>query len=333
MSKYLKKIFFLLFCVFLNSLFSQEGLSLNLQDIIKTAFTKKNPAEVSLFLEVEIKKLNSNNEKKIALSVLADYEERFDLFSRAGKHYLEAAELSPENERKSALTKAITAFLLADNISLASELCTSRLLPMLSTSFSEDDIKILTLFEWLKLKSEEEPSLEKIRKYVTDSKFKEFHPALLLTLWWIDGDKKAENTLLKKFPNSLEAGVVRGDTVLSPKTFWYLMPQTGEFKDFLPDSETVTESIAKPEEAGQNKAPAGQNQEPAAKFYQTGFFKTETFARGLADELKKKGFKVILKKEKRGKDSFFSVLVENDSKGNLVIRLKNEGYEAVPIFD
>ena len=324
-----KILFFLLFLFFLHSLTAQNSLPPNIQKIIKNGFTKKAPADVSSFIEAEIKKISSNEEKIIALSVLADYEERFDLFLRAGRHYLEAAELSPEKERKTLLTKALGAFLLADNISESSELCRNRLLPIIETPFSKEDIKVLVLFEWLKLKSDEKSSLENIKKYVTDSKFAEFHPAMLLTLWWIDGDKKAENTLIKKFPNSIEAAVVRGEAFLSPKTFWYLMPQNRDFKESLADSASESVSLSQGETLGL----AQNNEVPAAKFYQTGFFKTENFAKGLADELKKKGFTVTIKKEDRGEDAFFSVLVKDDGKGDMVIRLKSEGYEAVPIFD
>ena len=324
-----KILFFLLTLFFLDSLTAQNSLPQNIQKIIKNGFTKKTPFEASSFIEAEIKKISSNEEKIIALSVLADYEERFDLFLRAGRHYLEAAELSPEPERKTLLTKALGAFLLADNISESSELCRNRLLPIIETPFSKEDIKVLVIFEWLKLKSDEKSSLENIKKYVTDSKFSEFHPAMLLTLWWVDGDKKAENTLVKKFPNSIEAAVVRGEAFLSPKTFWYLMPQNRGFKESLADSASESVSLSQ----GGTLGLAQNNEVPAAKFYQTGFFKTENFAKGLADELKKKGFTVTIKKEERGEDAFFSVLVKDDGKGDMVIRLKSEGYEAVPIFD
>ncbi|UTC65564.1 hypothetical protein E4O00_05555 [Treponema sp. OMZ 788] len=318
-----KILFFLCSLFFLHSLIGQDSLPQNIQKIIKNGFTKKNPIEVSSFIEAEIKKIPSKDEKIIALSVLADYEERFDLFSRAGKHYLEAAELSPAIGEKTILTKALGAFLLADNITEASELCNSRLLPAVKEPFSKEDIKILTFFEWLKLKSDEEASLTNIRKYVIDSRFKEFHPALLLSLWWIEGDKKAENTLIKKFPNSIEAGVVRGDTILSPKTFWYLMPKNISFKE--PDAEH--------EEISLGQVHSQSTEKFSARFYQTGFFKTENFAKGLSDELKKKGFTVTIKKEERGDETFFSVLVKEDGKGDMVIRLKSEGYEAVPVFD
>ena len=97
----IKKIpFFLCTLFFLHSLTAQNSLPPNIQKIIKNGFTKKTPADVSSFIEAEIKKVSSNEEKIIALSVLADYEERFDLFLRAGRHYLEAAELSPEKEKK-----------------------------------------------------------------------------------------------------------------------------------------------------------------------------------------------------------------------------------------
>ena len=77
-----KTLFFLLFLFFLHSLTAQNSLPPNVQKIIKNGFTKKTPFEASSFIEAEIKKISSNEEKIIALSVLADYEERFDLFCR-----------------------------------------------------------------------------------------------------------------------------------------------------------------------------------------------------------------------------------------------------------
>ncbi len=311
-------------------LFCGNEISSDVQKLIEKAFTKKTPEAVIAFISAEAEKSVRPAEKRQILIILADYEERFDFFKEAVNHYLIAAENAPLAEKKTLLLKAAGAAVLADDMNKAFELCNDLLL-LVQTPMSEEDAKIILYSEWLKLKFYEEGSKEfssailSMKKHVTDSAFKEFHPALLLTLWWIENDKRAENTLLKKFPNSIEAGIVRGEAVLSPKTFWYLMPRSFAFTETEEESELLIGSI--------ELQSAGSTQlNPQSAAFQVGFFKTEDYAKALLAELLKKGFKASIKEDRRVSGLFYSVFVFADGNGDVLLRLKQAGYEPVPVF-
>lgn len=332
--KYVMNVHRFCFCFFLyvipQVLFCQKDLPPQVQKLIEKAFTKNNQEAVIAFIKNGIEHFKTSDEKISALLILADYEERCELFSDAVRHYLQAADIAALPE-KQILIKALGAAVLADDMVKAIEL-SQFLQRLIQYPLSEEDAKIIIYSEWVKLKSYEEDSKEfsqtvlSLKKYVTDLAFKKFHPALLLTLWWIEDDKKAENTLLKKFPNSVEAGIVKGETILSPKTFWYLLPRNYVF------IKTSTEtSIAIPNRAESSKKETVNSSQ--IKFYQTGFFKTENYAKALSDELTKKGFTASIKKEERPSGIFYSVLVAADKKGNVQLALKQEGYEAVAVFE
>ncbi len=326
-------IFFFIFSL---SLFCGELPSKNVEKIVNEAFKNKTPYSISKSLESKIKTLRSPIEKAQALSILADYEERCELFHSACKHYLQTSELCLDKDKKSMLIKAMGSALLGSKISLAYDICNERLLPKIQQKKDKQDIKALVYFEWIKLKLLDDDSpytiesiIGKLRSFVMNSEFAEFHPPILLTLWWLDNDKRAENTLLKKFPNSLEAGIVRGTVTLTPKVFWYLMPRKhiadADEEELMSEQKTAITQES-------SKAVKKETATHSAKLYQVGYFKNVDYAKRLANELAKKGFTSIVKKKKQKTGYFYSVLVKPDKKGNMVIRLKNEGYEAVPIF-
>ena len=337
--RYKTFFFFFLFLHAASFLCGQEAVSGRVKRIAAAAFGRNSKEEIVPFMENEIKKLSSPSEKAEALKILADYEERSELFAAAAGHYLQAADLSPSSSmQKKLLTNAFASFLLADLIDEALDFCSARLLPLVKSPLAAEDIKILVYYEWLKIKAqgldneaELAVSVSTLKRYITDPAFGNFHPALLLTLWWLENDKKAEKTLLKKFPGSIEAGVVRGEVTLSPQTFWYLLPRSAAA--FNGGTETVERPVSEGVESGEGGKPFKQVKESSAEFFQAGFFKTEDYANAMTAELAKKGFSAFVKKEKRAAGLFYSVLVKADGKGDVVLRLKNEGYEAVPIFD
>lgn len=313
------------------NLFCETELPKSVEKIINKAFLNKTPYSISKSFENNIKTLPNPKEKSLAFSILADYEDRSELYYSAAKHYIMASELALSQNKKGLLVKAMASALLASKITMAYDICTQNLLSSIQENKSQDDIKVLVCFEWIKLKLLEdnkaytiEDILAKLRSYVVNSEFSEFHPAILLTLWWIDNDQKAENTLLKKYPNSLEAGIIKGTVTLSPKVFWYLMPHS----PIAESEEEVLVSEADADESSSKQAV----EEHSAKLYQVGFFKNPEYAKRLSKELKNKGFDSIVNKKQQKNETFYSVLVKPDKKGNMVLRLKNEGYEAVPIF-
>lgn len=311
-------------------LVAQSIVPKEVQSLIEKAFQNPTQSSRIAFIESGIENLKTTEQKLSALIILADYEERCDLHAEALQHYLRASEFKSITNKKQILLKALGVSILATNFEKAFEL-SQNLQSLIQTPISDDDVKVLVHKNWIQLSLYEESSQEfataiaEIKKRVTDLKFEKFHPALLLTLWWIEDDKKAENTLLKKFPNSIEANVVIGKIILSPKTFWYLLPRNisllsrkNDESDTLPNRiETKTTQALTSSEI---------------KFYQIGFFKTEDYAKALKIELAKKSFSSLIKKEKRSAGTFFSVLVNADKNSDVLLKLKQAGYDPVPVF-
>ena len=70
-----------------------------------------------------------------------------------------------------------------------------------------------------------------------------------------------------------------------------------------------------------------------ALYYQLGFYKTKQYAERLAEELQKKQFRPIIKEETRPSGTvYFAVLIEENAAGDIMLRLKDAGYEAFPVF-
>ena len=194
-----------------------------------------------------------------------------------------------------------------------------------------------------------------ITAYTKKKAFSEYHPALLFTLWWVNGDEDAKQRLLKEYPAGMEAAAVNGTVTVQPSTFWYLMPRSGlAQKPAAGSTASKTSTVSKTGTSSEaTKAPgqsstvskaeatSAQSSKPAAgsetqakpSYYQLGFYKTKKYAEALAADLQKKHFTPIIKEETRPSGTvYFAVLVKENAAGDMGLRLKDAGYEAFPIF-
>jgi len=194
-----------------------------------------------------------------------------------------------------------------------------------------------------------------ITAYTKKKAFSEYHPALLFTLWWVNGDEDAKQRLLKESPAGMEAAAVNGTVTVQPSTFWYLMPRSGlAQKPAAGNTASKTSTVSKtgtPSEATKasvqssaaskteaastqsSKTTAGSETQAKPSYYQLGFYKTKKYAEALAADLQKKHFTPIIKEEMRPSGTvYFAVLVKENAAGDMGLRLKDAGYEAFPIF-
>ena len=194
-----------------------------------------------------------------------------------------------------------------------------------------------------------------ITAYTKKKAFSEYHPALLFTLWWVNGDEDAKQRLLKEYPAGMEAAAVNGTVTVQPSTFWYLMPRSGlaqqpaagssasktSTSSKARTSSETTKASVQSSAASKAEAASTQSSKPAAvsetqakpSYYQLGFYKTKKYAEALAADLQKKHFTPIIKEETRPSGTvYFAVLVKENAAGDMGLRLKDAGYEAFPIF-
>ena len=306
--------------------------ALNSAPLSKDAFLVYSHLKSKLSSITKTDDKRSIREKKEIALFLADYATKCGVFEDAGRFYMEAFNLSSsleEREAKKYLIKAIKVFIIGGNIEegyVAYGKLASIKEDKPSTYDKEAELYIqyLKIAEMISSNDEDvEPIISKLKTYAKDSSFKELRPSILLTLWFIANDVEAEKFILKEYPSSIEAMIVKGDALILPSTFWYLLPK---------NSFTLGSSQFSQQNKGDEVSSFTTVSTPKA--YQIGFFKLKEHAEKQKEKLKKLGFDVEMKAEKRGKDAiYYAVFVLEKEAGRTGLRLKDAGFESFPIFD
>ncbi len=318
-----RKVFFLLFSTF--SLFAD--VSLEIQRALDTSPKNLDSIAVYKYLLTKLKNVSTSKDQKEVNKFLAEYAIRNKLFENAGEHYLKCYDLETSNKdsSKKYLLKALKCFILSGNTNRA--YTTYGKLSSLRTSKSSIyDSEADLYLQYLHLKeSLSNPSIDFdavihiLKSYLNDKNFISFKASILFTIWFISNDKEAENTILMQYPKSIEAMLIKGDVIILPTTFWYLLPSNKIYYDeeiSLPSLDSSTTKISIP------------------IAYQIGFFKNKEYAVTKATSMRDKGYVVEIKEEKRESGIlYFAVFVIEKENGNTGLRLKNEGYETFPIFE
>jgi hypothetical protein len=141
-------------------------------------------------------------------------------------------------------------------------------------------------------------------------------PAILLSLWYIEGDKKSADTLVALYPLSPEAAIVLGKAAMLPAPFWFFSPRKG-----------VTALDA-------GETPASVSGKSSTVRLQTGLFRNEDNAKKLVSELAAKGFTATITQETRSSGvAYYVVSVAENVLGTMEAQLKNAGFDCYPIYN
>ncbi|PIE97939.1 MAG: hypothetical protein CR988_05450 [Treponema sp.] len=315
-----RKLLFVLFIFFQLSIFSQSfdgKYSAEVKNLIAESFKLQSSENICDFLKRRIPYLQNVSDRKVAFAFLASYEESAGFFHDAANHFSSASLLSSAEESQMLKLDAARAYMLSGNVETAFEL-----IKYIKANSATKRVKIkANVYECLAGSVySTETTLKNVRSLVVSSDYEYYHPMLLFVLWWIDEDETAKNTLLKRYPNSLESSVVSGKATLTPSAFWYLMPR----------SDNQISNSQKENSYKEVKTSYTKIQKP--KFFQIGFYKNKTYADNQCSELKKKGFDAFIKSEQRKTETYYVVLVKQNSSGTMSEALKNAGYESSPVF-
>lgn len=315
-----KNLFCLFFSLIALPVFSQWTKAIN--DSLSSAPKTGDRVIVYHHLASKLKNAGSTKEKKEISIFLAEYAMRCHLFKEAGEHYMDAFSASYSNAEKDAkkhLIKALKAFIMAGDIE-AGYATYGKILSIKDETTSTYNAEAELYVQYLNLAESLSDSkvdvasiIKNLQIYAKDAKFKKFRSSILLTLWFISNDKNAEKSLLKEYPNSMEAMLVNGQATIFPTTFWYLIPSL-----YLSGTNDIVLS-------DDNSIP---------KAYQIGFFKQKEYATRQEEKLKQQGFIVEIKEEKREKNSiYYAVFVLEKENGLTGLKLKDAGFESFPIFE
>ena len=285
----MKKIISLVLSIFLcASLFAAEPTA----RFVTSEAAKKDSVEESVFyIKTQINKMTVAAEKRAAYIFLASLQEQMALYDDAQKSYAQAAAIAagdaegmPKKTNEQIVLDAVRCALSCGDYATADSYLNSAVRNSKNPTV-QAYIKLYA--QWSALcKAEEVADIQEpvvmLQAYLKVDSMNAVKPAVLLTLWYVTGEKSYSQQITKLYPKSIEASIVKGDAQLLPTPFWFFVPKSGE-------AEQGTGSIAMPEEPKQTKAEktAAAAEVTPAKFtkWQLGLFRTESNAKLLADEV------------------------------------------------
>lgn len=326
-----KKIFCLFYIAFL-SIFVVFAQNLKAKDVALEASKKSNIEESLSYLLETIPKITDLTEKRAIYIFTASLQEQMALYDDAQKSYAQAAAISAKNaegmskkSNEQLVLDAVRCALSAGDYATANNYLNSAVRNSKSETI-QSHIKLYT--QWSDLcKAETKDDLQEpilmLQTYLKLDSMKSVKSSILLTLWYITGEKTYSNQINQEFTNSVEAAIVKGDVQLLPTPFWFFVPKTGDAEvgvgTFAKETTTPTESQS------QEKSEKSENK---ITKLQLGLFRTENNANLLKEELIKKGFVAYITTEKRASGTtYYIVLVNENSQNTVANQLRSAGYE------
>lgn len=315
--------------------FADKHTSPAVQHFMQEVFVQKTDAEIRRFFEENISAL-PNEARMQALTLLAGYEHLHSNYSYAVAYYQQAAALACTERKAELLLDAVREALCGGDYDSARRLLSDTAAFITTDMSNQYDVRTAVYNAWLLLAEDKtDKALPLITAYIQNKAFKDYHPALLFTLWWVTGDENIQQQLSTQYPSSIEAAAVMGNVTVHPSSFWYLMPRSSSFQ--TEHEEKTVSATDDRQRAAQTNHPSkdGEANKKRTKplYYQLGFYKTKRYAQAMLTDLQKKHFTPEIKEELRPSGTlYFVVLVKENEDGTMGILLKNAGYEAFPVF-
>ena len=300
---------------------------------IKAEAVRKSTVEESVsYVKDQIKNLTVASEKRAAYVFLASLQEQMSLYSDAQKNYATAAGISagdadgmPKKTNEQLVIDAVRCALCCGDWPTADSYLNSSV----RNSKNAQILSYVKLYaQWSALCRAEnvndlnEP-LELLKAYLKVDSMKAVHPVILLTLWYVTGEKSWADQITKNFSTSTEAAIVKGDVQLLPTPFWFFVPKSGVAEQgtgTFSDVSTVTSE----------STPAATTTKNTK--WQLGLFKTESNAKLLCEEVQKKGFDAYVISETRASGTtYYIVLVKDDGTNTTADKLRSAGYDCYPV--
>ncbi|MBQ9239656.1 MAG: SPOR domain-containing protein [Treponema sp.] len=162
----------------------------------------------------------------------------------------------------------------------------------------------------------EEP-IALLTAYSSLSSLETVRPQLLFTAWYITGESSWADQLIKRYPMTLEAGVVQGTVKLLPAPFWFFVPHAyAAVSDAHDDTASSDKTIA-----------TSANSAEAPKRLQLGLFREKHNADRLVAQAAEKGFTAYTTTETRESTTTYYIVLVNDDDGSVAPRLRSMSFE------
>ena len=320
------------------SFFAQE---LTAKKITETAVAKENPQEAAEYIKLQLDAVSVPAEKRALYAFLGSLLESMALYDEAKNSYAAAAGIAagdaagmPKKSSEMLVIDAVRCALSAGDGDVALQFLNSAV----RNSKDESIQAQIKLYEqWAALCNAEnaddiaEP-VSMLKAYADIPSMKSVNPSVLLTLWYVTGEADFGNRLVKKYPESAEAGIVTGKVQVMPSPFWYFVPRR-KIALTQPSAEEKTVSATENGDGTQGEAAVKADFSENPVKQQLGLFRDKSNAEEFVRRLNEKNFKGYIQEETRSSGTtYYIVLVDENEDGSMGLKLKSAGFECYPIF-
>lgn len=297
--------------------------------------TKKTSADESAdYLMTEASKLTVPEEKRACYAFLGNLQEMLGLYDLAEKSYVTAAgiaagdaEKMPERSNEQLVLDAVRCALNGGNYGRADSYLNSAVRNSKNPKI-QSYIKLYSVWSNLcraETKEDLEEPVAMLKAYSGVTSMKSVQPAVLLTLWYITGETSYSTEIKSRFPDSIEASIVKGDSQLLPSPFWYFIPKSGEA---TPETGTVKDAPKTADTAKKlTVQDSSEKSEEVSGKLQLGLFSSADNAKHLVDEVKEKGFDAYYEKQTKPSGNVYYTVFVNPKDSTTADALRSAGYE------
>lgn len=311
------------------------------------------------FINSSLPSVASDNDKRSVYIYLGTLQESISDYQNAKVSYINAARLqgndidgAPHRSNEMLVLDAVRCSL---SLGEATEALTF-LASSVRSSTDKNVISYVKLYEqWAVLSNSssintEDESIRLLKSYAKDENMAAVQKEVLFTLWYVTGESSYSSELLQKYPSSMEAGIVKEEVLITPAPFWYFLPKKEVGVSPTPSTKAEKSAnkqeppaaVSKSKEEVSNKreevsGKIGEVSESEDEVYpkkqQLGLFRDKNNAINYVKKLSLAGFNAYIMEETRASgDAYFTVLVDEDEKHTVALRLKNAGFECYPLY-
>ena len=330
----MKKILFVFALLFISTSLTFAS-SLTAKAVTQASEDMDSVEESIAYLEEQVTKITNPAEKRSVYIFLASLQELLSFYDDAQRSYAQAASITagtaqgmPDRSNEQIVLDAVRCALSSGDYQTADRYLNSSV----RNSKDEEIQAYINMYsQWSVLCKAQnikdtEEAIVMLDAYSNMKSMEVVRPAILLTLWYVTGESKYSDIIKKDYPDSIEMSVIKGEVQLLPTPFWFFVPRKGN-ASVGAASMAISDVKTTPNKKETPKAESKKEDNTKSK-WQLGLFKTESNAKGLMEEVNKKGFNSYITSEVRPSGTtYYLVIVDEDESGNVSDKLRNAGYD------
>ena len=331
----MKKIFICL-ALIISCTFSICAEPLTAKSVTQASEDMDTVEESIAYLQEQVTKITNPADQRSVYIFLASLQELLSFFNDAQLSYAKAASITagtasgmPARSNEQIVLDAVRCALSSGDYKTADQYLNSS---VRNSKNPEIQAYINLYSEWSELckassVQDTEEAIVMLDAYSNMRSMEIVRPAILLTLWYITGDAKYEKQIKTDYPDSIEMSVIKGEVQLLPTPFWFFVPRNANVA--VGDASMAIKDVKpSPKAETPKKEEKKSDESDKVNRWQLGLFKTESNAKGLADEVRRKGFDAYITSEVRPSGTtYYLVIVNEDGSGKVSDKLRNAGYD------